>query len=257
MIAAAFMLLGLMLGLLIPRDIAPMRSFSAWLMRNTDNRTLATVIIGIAFGILAALILTGCGTGVRPQRGGESKVTLAGIPPTVATITQPENPGAASSQQVHRDETRQNVVSIPTVRVTETPQTDGTVVRVTEQFAPQVLTSTVKEHTATTLGAAQKDEAREIGAKLASFRFVQYAGIAVLLLGAFGYAHPVGRALIGGKDTALIVGLVGVGMVAGPFILVQYANYLWLLLLVAAAYWFLSRMKYQHGQLDALKEKAP
>ncbi len=57
--SAFALILGFLLGLLLPRDIAPMRALSVWLMRNHDNRSLAAAIIATVFGALVAITLTG------------------------------------------------------------------------------------------------------------------------------------------------------------------------------------------------------
>lgn len=248
---------GFALGLIVPRDIAPMRRFSAWLMRHHDNRALAITVIAIAFAVLM-LMLTGCGLmgTVKPQKGGTAATTLGGAAPTVATFSQPENPGTPATQQLTRDETRQQVVPVPVARVTETPQPDGTVVKVTEQYAPQILTSTTKEQSRTEVGAAQKDNARETAAKLAAMRPVQFAGIAALAL-ACAMFHPVVRvALGGGKMLQVYVAAAGIILIFGPSLVAGNETLILIgAVVLGAAVWGINRLGHKEGQLDALARK--
>lgn len=215
----------------------------------------------VTITLFTVLLLTGCGTSFapKPQRGGTASVQLGGTAaPTAVTIAQPENPGTASSQAVERQETRQTVVPVPVVKVTETPQPDGTVVRVTEQFAPQILTSTSKEQTKSEIGAAQKDTSREVSAKLAAMRPVQFAGIAALAL-AVAMFHPVVRiALGGGKTLQMYVAAAGLLLIFGPSVVVGNENLLLIgTLVLGGAVWGLSRLSHKEGQLDALREPKP
>ena len=221
------------------------------------------------FIIILVLALAGCNAVPKPQRGGSASVSLGAgnpiglaastslgggqdTPRTTAALQQPENPSAASSQAVNREESKQSVVPVPVVRVTETPQADGKVVRVTEQFAPQVLTSNIKENTSTVLGAAHKDEGREIAAKLSAMRPVQFAGIAALLAAAAMF-HPIVRTAVGGgKSVQMAVGGVGLLLIFGPSLFVGQEK----LILVggvifACAAWGLSRLGYKEGHADA------
>ena len=211
--------------------------------------------------VALAVLLSGCGmlSGVKPQRGGGASAQLGGTSaPTAVTIAQPENPSTASSQTVERQETRQTVVPVPVVKVTETPQLDGSVVRVTEQFSSQVVTSTTKEQTKSEIGAAQKDNAREVSAKLAAMRPVQFAGIAALAL-AVAMFHPVVRiALGGGKTLQMYVAGAGLVLIFGPSVVVGNENLLLIgTLVLGGAVWGLSRLSHKEGQLDALRGPKP
>lgn len=222
---------------------------------------------------IVILALAGCNAIPKPQRGGSASVSLGAANPigqgassslggsqdshsTTAALQQPENPSGASSQAVNREESHQTVAPVAVVRVTETPQKDGSVVRVTEQFAPQVLTNTVKEHTNTVLGAAHKDEGREIAAKLSAMRPVQYLGFAALL-GAAAMFHPIVRVAVGGgKSVQMALGGVGLLLVFGPSLLVGQEKLILVGgIIAAAAAWGLSRLGYKEGQSDALVTK--
>lgn len=228
------------------------------------------LVLILAF--IAGALMSGCST-ASPQRGGVATIGRSIMKPfqagpgllpqsapsggskakpspdnaEVASISQPDNPGQQSSQNYETTKEDEITFAAPSVQTTEA---NG--VKTTIQIpAGSKKTSREVQKVGQTLGASQKDTARETSAILGSFKWVQGLGVLTLLIGAIGFAHPVARALIGGKDTAVVISLVGVGMIAGPFLLVQYADWFLLGLFVAAAYWYVSRAKFKEGLLDA------
>lgn len=224
------------------------------------TRTLITITM---------ILLTGC-SHVIPQKGGSASVSssIAAFPEKAgsvvssrevglpnATIKQPDNPNGLSSQNLTFEKTVTIEIPYDSVKKTVTEYPDGRRVTVEEPIlAGTKTTEHIKQGVQQQLGGSWYDNAREVGAKLASFQSVQYVGMIVLLIGAVGFAHPVVRALIGGKDTAIVVGSVGLGMVVGPFILVEYSKWFFGLIVIAIAYWFISRLKYKEGIADTLEK---
>lgn len=165
----------------------------------------------------ASLFLLGalCGCGlVKPQRGGRAHLPApsSSAPTAALEITQPENPAGPSTQT--RETTNDLSLLIPagsTVRqMSVTPPTATTpaatnTVEVTVS-APTSLHQTHAETATQVIGAAQKDTSRELGARLAAMRPVQWVGI-LLLLGAGALAY------FGWWTKAAIAGAVGVGMI--------------------------------------------
>ena len=221
--------------------------------------------------ILLLGLLTACNPFTAPQKGGGATVSPGQIksfngqisPPTgdsggmpSATITQPDNPNSASSQNVNYQYEETVVVPLDTVKETVTSYPDGRQVIVKEPMPAgtriiKKSRSAVKQE----VGSSWKDTARELSAALGSFQGVQYAGIAILLFGAVGFFHPVVRTLIGGKDVAMAVGGCGAVMMFGPFLLVEYSRYFFLAILLAGGYWFVARFKYLHGSHDAIQSQ--
>ena len=173
----------------------------------------------------------------------------------VASITQSDNPEATSAQDfnsTHKEEITFSRDSIITERSTER---DGSVVVSTIQV-PAGSKRTVEDTQTVnqTIGGSRENIAGQTASFIASFKWVQGLGVITLLLGAIGFGHPVARKLIGGKDTAMVVSLCGIGMIAGPFLLIKYSDWFALGLVAAAIYWFISRAKHKEGQLDAIQE---
>jgi hypothetical protein len=177
----------------------------------------------------------------------------------VATLAQPENPQASSGQNVSYE--RETVVTVPTASEvrTETVRPDGSRVVVTETFpAGTQKRESVKQGVQQTVGGSWKDTAREIAAKLGSYKGVQIAGVVALLLAAAMF-HPVVRTAVGGgKSTQVAVAVVGLILVFGPSLIVGHET----LLLIGGGvflgwHWLTSRSSYLEGKVDANKNGIP
>lgn len=219
--------------------------------------------------ILGALL--GCQAIPPALRGGSASSTLSGLPPpisspqTAATLHQPDNPAATSAQTVERQESRQEVAPQPVTRTTvreypPTPENPGGLrVTTTDHFGPPtVLTHTLSEKTGTTIGAAQKDTARELAAKLGSFKAIQAAGIGFLVF-ALACFHPVVRRISGGgKTLPALAAVAGIVCIFGPALFVGRET-LALVLIVAALLvaYLVTRLSYKEAQADALQSSPP
>jgi hypothetical protein len=108
----------------------------------------------------------------------------------------------------------------------------------------------------TELGAAQKDMAREVGAKLASLKGIVWVGIGLFVFGLASLVWPPLKAVIGSVTTSAALTLGGVALMVLPTLVV--GNELLILGIVALAVgaWFLA---HRHGQLkgevSSLKSK--
>lgn len=187
-----------------------------------------------ACSLVAALLLAACSQ-VKPQRGGASSTTLGGTSgPTVVTAAAPENPQTPSTQTVEKTTVRVYELP-PTIPATagsqgdsarEQPETSPR--RASAQMESRVAAATVQgaspasavrrpaadaaglllreevtERATTTLGTAQKDTARDLGARLANLRGVMWAGVLLLIGG------PILGWKLGWFTNGLIAGAVG------------------------------------------------
>lgn len=168
-------------------------------------------------------------------------------------LNAPDNPSTPSSQ-VTKDVKEEKFVFVqPTERVTETKLADGSVTRLTEVIpAGTVKVTSSTRDVAQQIGAAQKDTSREVTAKLASFKPVQYVGIALLLVAAAMF-HPVVRAAVsGGKEVQMAAAAVGLTLVFGPAMfvgnerIILFAGIGGLFVIYA-----LSRLGYYKGKADS------
>jgi hypothetical protein len=106
---------------------------------------------------------------------------------------------------------------------------------------------------ATELGAAQKDTAREIGAKLASLRGIIWVGVVLFLFGLASMFYPPLRLIIGSVTTSAAILAGGLALIILPTLIV--GNELLILGAVGASVglWFLA---HRHGQLKGQLESA-
>jgi hypothetical protein len=176
--------------------------------------------------LLACLLLSGCAT--RPQKGGTASTKMAGF---AATLAQPENPQASSSQTVERTVV---VEPAPAVVPPGTPDKPAP--------APARVTETTK--TTTTIGPAQKDTARELAAKLKATAPAFWVGIAcILAAGALFY--------FGWHSPAVIAAATGAGLMLFSH-LVATAGTLMLVVAVAGLAIVLVFRAYEKGALDSI-----
>ena len=101
-------------------------------------------------------------------------------------------------------------------------------------------------HARTELGAAQKDTARELGAKLSSLKGIVWVGVGLFVFGLASLVWPPLKVVIGSVTTSAALMLGGVALMVLPSLIV--GNELLLLggVAVAVGGWFLA---HRHGQL--------
>jgi len=171
---------------------------------------------------LVLLFLTGC---ISPLEPGHSSYTSTDG--TLVVAKQSQNP---------KTETKQDYV-----RTHETK--DG---KTTEEVH-------------TVIGAAQKDTAREIGAKLASMRWMQVLGVLVFLFGAASFVYPPLKLVVGSVTTSAVACASGLALMFLPVIVVGNEALLLALSIGAVAlvgvWFFVHRHATLHGKLKALSEK--
>jgi len=102
------------------------------------------------------------------------------------------------------------------------------------------------------IGAAQKDVARELAAKLASARPVQYVGV-LLVLAALAMFYPPIRVVTMSATLQVVTGATGVALIFAPMILIGHeAELIFGALALVAVWFFVHRHAHTQGQLAAL-----
>ena len=98
----------------------------------------------------------------------------------------------------------------------------------------------------TELGAAQKDMAREVGARLASLKGIVWVGVGLFVFGLASLVWPPLKAVIGSVTTSAAVMLGGMALMVLPSLIV--GNELLILggVGLAVGGWFLA---HRHGEL--------
>lgn len=171
--------------------------------------------------LVSLALLTGCGT--LPLRPGVSQVTDKG-----AFVRQSQNPQEGSRQIFEK-----------TTEVV-TPTNAPYVTRMTERVETQI-------------GAAQKDTAREIGAKLHALSGVIWVGVGLFIFGAASAFYPPLKLVVGSVTTSVILAASGLSLIILPSLIVGHE----LLILAvgggtAVLYWFAHRHGSVTGTLNAL-----
>ena len=113
-----------------------------------------------------------------------------------------------------------------------------------------------ESHATTELGAAQKDTAREIGAKLSSLKSIVWVGVALFVFGLTSLFWPPLKAIIGSVTTSAAIAVGGLALIILPTLIV--GNELLILggVGLAVGGWFLAhRHGHVRGQLHALTGK--
>lgn len=163
----------------------------------------------LAIGGFLSLFLLGCG--MLPLRPGHSSFSSG---TTVGELRQSENPKQESKQTFKRTEKAGEVT----------------------------------EEIETVIGAAQKDVAREMAAKLGSLKGIVWVGVLVFLFGAASFAWPPLRAIVGSITTSLMITVAGLSLIILPTLIV--GNEILILCVSlggALLYWFAHR----HSQFSA------
>ena len=99
------------------------------------------------------------------------------------------------------------------------------------------------------MGAAQKDTARELGAKLSSLKGIVWVGVGLFVFGLSSLVWPPLKVVIGSVTTSAALTLGGLALMVLPSLIV--GNELLILggVGVAVGGWFLA---HRHGQLRGL-----
>jgi len=104
----------------------------------------------------------------------------------------------------------------------------------------------------TELGAAQKDTARELGAKLSSLKSIVWVGVALFVFGVASFAWPPLKAIIGSVTSSAAITLGGVALMILPTLVVGHELLILGGVAVAVGAWFLAhRHGRLHGELSA------
>jgi hypothetical protein len=198
----------------------------------------------IDFAVIASVgLLCGC-VGTAPLKGGKATMTSKPAGIVEQTVVQSDNPAQVSRQDQETVRTRS--YTVPTGSRLESSETNGAAVVVS---APMPVVEREEIRAKTELGAAQKDTARELGAKLASLKGIVWVGVAMFVFGLASIFYPPLKLLIGSVTTSAALVAGGLTLMVLPSMIV--GNEILILGGVALAVggWFLA---HRHGQLRGI-----
>ena len=190
--------------------------------------------------ITIALTLVGCM--MPPLKGGKATTLSKPAHGIEQTVVQSDNPAAVSRQDQETVRTRS--YTVPAGSRLESATTNAAAVVVS---APMPVVEREETRAKTELGAAQKDTARELGAKLASLKGIVWVGVAMFLFGLASIFYPPLKLLIGSVTTSAATCAGGLALMVLPTIVV--GNEILILggVGVLVGGWFLA---HRHGKLQ-------
>ena len=167
-------------------------------MKELRSLIIDTVIIVGAIFVMFSLLLCGCAT--QPLKGGKATTRRPGS--IEQTLMQSDNPSQASRQDQETVRTRSYTVP------TGSRMQNGTNAVVVVS-APMPVIEREETRAKTELGAAQKDTARELGAKLASLKGIVWVGVVMFVFGLASMFYPPIKLLIGSVTTSAAITIGG------------------------------------------------
>ena len=221
-----------------------------------DDTVRLKMVAPAAALLMAVVLFSGCALG--PLKGGHASTVSKSTQGIEQSVVQGDNPAQASRQ--NQETVRTKSYTVPTgSRLVETrvsadtsgaPATNATALVISE---PMAVTEHEETRATTELGAAQKDTARELSAKLASLKGIVWVGVAMFLFGLASIFYPPLKLIIGSVTTSVAILVGGIALMVLPSLIV--GNELLILAGVAAAVglWFFA---HRHGQLRGLVDAA-
>jgi hypothetical protein len=204
--------------------------------------------------LVVVLVVAGCG-GPAPLRGGRAAAVSRPAGGVEQTVVQSENPAAESRQD--QESVRVKTYTVPaasqmvTERVIDAVTNRETVVLA----AAMPVVDRVETRAKTELGAAQKDTAREIGAKLASLRGIVWVGVVLFLAGLATLFYPPLRAIVGSVTTSAAICAGGLALMVLPTLIVGNEVVILAVVALSVGGWFIA---HRYGKLRGLVEgRAP
>jgi hypothetical protein len=217
-------------------------------------------IAAAAVAAMVLLMLPGCA--IAPLKGGHASTVSKSTQGIEQSVVQGDNPAQASRQDQETVRTKSYTVPAGSRMVETRVSADTSGAHTTNATAlvisaPMAVTEHETTRATTELGAAQKDTARELSAKLASLKGIVWVGVVVFLFGLATMFYPPLKLIIGSVTTSAAITVGGLALMVLPTLVV--GNELLILLGVGAAVgvWFFA---HRHGQLrglvDAAKQKS-
>jgi hypothetical protein len=209
--------------------------------------------------LIPLLVAIGC-AGTKPLQPGTSAIRTGvgtnGLAEFRSEMKQPENPAQSASQNFERTTEIELPLAAGTKVVDTFVSRDERGEPVTRERTIVLGESTVQktriaEKAGTVVGAAQKDVARELGAKLASMKGVVWVGVVLFVFGVASIAWPPLRAIIGSLTTSIAIIVGGLALIVLPTLVVGNEMLILGGVGLGVSAWFLA---HRHGQLRGIVE---
>jgi len=187
----------------------------------------------------------------QPLKGGKA-TTRNSTGGVEQSVTQSDNPAQTSRQDQEFVRTRNYTVPAGSrLYVRGEPDVNmvgaSSNIYVLEVSEPMPVQEREETRAKTELGAAQKDMARELGAKLSSLKGIVWAGVVMLLFGLASIFYPPLKLLIGSVTTSAAICVGGLALIVLPTLVVGNELLILAGVAVAVGLWFLA---HRHGRLQ-------
>ena len=226
-----------------------------------DRRPAAVERLAALLAVWFALVLLATGCAGRPLKGGRAVTTRKPAGVIEQTLVQSENPNQASKQTQASVKVRTYTLPAgsrvePSQVTNHSPTQPASVSQGAQPSSPAFILSAPmpvvereETHAGTELGAAQKDTARELGAKLASLKGIVWLGSFLLLAGIASLVWPPAKAIVGSVTTSAALMLGGLALIVLPTLVVGNELLILGVVVLAVGGWFLA---HRHGRLRGL-----
>ena len=173
--------------------------------------------------IAAAGMLSGCA--MSPLKGGHASTLNKPSGGIEQSVVQGDNPAQVSRQDQETVKTKSYTVPAGSRMVEARVVTDAGGAAVTNATAliisaPMAVVEHEETRAKTELGAAQKDTARELSAKLASLKGIVWVGVAMFLFGLASMFYPPLQAIVGSVTTSAAILIGGIALIILPSLVV-------------------------------------
>ena len=211
---------------------------------------------------LAVIAVTGfmCGCATGPLKGGKATTVNKPAQGIEQTVVQSDNPAQVSRQDQETVKTKTYTVPAGS-RLVEThvvaapdagaaPVTNATALVIS---APMAVVEHEETRAKTELGAAQKDTARELSAKLASLKGIVWVGVVLFLFGLATLFYPPLKLIIGSVTTSVAITVGGIALMVLPTLIVGNELLILAGVGVVVGGWFLA---HRYGSLRGMVNAA-
>ncbi|MFN7138789.1 MAG: hypothetical protein ACK4UN_05585 [Limisphaerales bacterium] len=211
------------------------------------------------FSVLVVGLLAGC-AGPKPLKGGKASTVSKPAGGIEQTVLQSDNPAQVSRQDQETVKTKSYTLPAGSrIEETRVVQLDASAAPVTNVqavvvSAPMPVVEREEIRAKTELGAAQKDTAREIGAKLSGLKGIVWVGVVLFVFGLASLFYPPLRLIVGSVTTSVAILLGGLALMVLPTLIV--GNELLILggVVLTVGGWFIAhRYGKMRGFVDANK----
>ena len=222
--------------------------------RQEGSRRTGKLAAAVAL-LLAAVFFSGCT--IAPLKGGKASTSQAAGHIEQA-VSQGDNPAQASRQDQETVRTKSYTVPAGSrmVETHVTADTGGALVTNASSLlisAPMLVTEHEETRASSELGAAQKDTARELSAKLASLSGIVWVGVALFLLGLATLFYPPLQVIIGSVTTSVAITAGGLALMILPTLVVGHEMLILFGVAVGVGGWFLA---HRYGTLRGMVNAA-